>query len=232
MKSISRKDKRVLVRLIYQINELVNFLFINLLFLKKTILVSDDQNLNPSGSKKYGNINQTVWLLNISRAFSLCNIISENKFNKIVSNAHWIDVGCGSGLASIYVSLVYGLKNQTLFDYDKKCVQESIANYKSYKKSLLYNLRHFKSKLNIYLADASNHILPIHASETTIIYMYNPFQEKVVREFISNNKFLIKKNVFLIYVNDIYRNSIKDELSDLKYKYRRNDFFQISVFNF
>ena len=45
-----------------------------------------------------------------------------------IKYTRWIDVGCGHGLAFIYVALKYRLKSQLLFDFDEKCITYSKKN--------------------------------------------------------------------------------------------------------
>ena len=80
------------------------------------------------------------------------------------------------------------------------------------------------------MADAASYKIPRHFKSLKIIYMYNPFEMKIMTKMLDNNIQVFKEGTILIYLNDLYRREIKNYLNEILIDYRRNEFFQISVF--
>lgn len=229
---ISRNDKRILARSIYYFNDLYNFIFKKLFGNLIDYKIRKGSHLaNNQESIKNANSSQSAWLLNVKRGLILSiQIINKFKLKKL-SDSCWIDVGCGSGLASIYAQSKFNIKKQYLFDFDKRNVEITYSNYQKAKSSILGKI----SKIiipKIVEADAASCIIPFKKNKLSIIYMYNPFEINIIRKFIKNNYDLIKNGCIIIYLNDIYRKEIINLLKDYIKEYERNDFFQISVFYF
>ncbi len=221
-KPISRADKNILYKFIYFLNEKFNFIFIKILgdLTDKKIKILDSK--NSKISYKYANINQTVWLLNIFRAIKM--ISNQIPFNS--TKYKWIDIGCGNGISAIFVQIFFKIKKQYLFDLNKKCIQISNDNFKKAKNSLLGSFLGIEMPI-IEQYDAYKIIFK-RKNLKFIFYLYNPFNEKILREFILNNKSNFKKGDIIIYINDLHKN-VFEELLEIKLK-KRNSFFQISIF--
>ena len=221
-KPISRSDNNILNKLIYFSNEKFNFIFIKIFgnLNDKKIKIIDDK--NSEISYKYANINQTVWLLNIFRGMKMIS----KKIPLKLTNYKWIDIGCGNGISAIFVQILFKIKKQYLFDLNNKCIQISNDNFKKAKNSLLGYIYGIEIPI-IEQNDAYNIILKRNDLKF-IFYLYNPFNEKILRQFILNNKTNFKKGDIIIYINDIHK-KLFEEILEIKFQ-KRNSFFQISIF--
>ncbi|MBU0744817.1 MAG: class I SAM-dependent methyltransferase [Gammaproteobacteria bacterium] len=105
---------------------------------------------------------------------------------------HFIDIGCGKGRACFYASQKY--KQVTGIDFSKNLIANAQENLKSYSGTI-------NGKIIFELRDASLYDLP---NETSLIYLYNPFDEYVLRKFIKRNMghFLNYKSR-IAYINDV-----------------------------
>ena len=230
MKAIRRHDSRIWARLLYIINDIYNVLFIRLL----GNLNDENYNKNFSNSidiesKNMAMPTQTTWLLNIDRSLSMAIDLTGLSLNQVRS-MRWIDVGCGNGISSLYAAIRFGIKNQYLFDLDPKCVKESFVNYNRAKSSV-FNLKKYIIQPKIEVSDAYKDIIDFDDKIKNVIYMYNPFDNIVMEEFISKNINLISNGCIIIYINDKHNHSIKKNLIKNKFLYVRNSFYEISIFS-
>ena len=173
-KSIRRGDNDILNNFIYFLNEKFNFIFIKIFcnLTDKKIKLIDAKNSDKS--KKYANINQTVWLLNIFRAMKMIS-------NQIPINStkyKWIDIGCGNGISAIFVQIFFKIRKQYLFDLNKKCIQISNDNFRKAKNSLLGSFLGIEIPI-IEQYDAYKIILKRNKLKF-IFYLYNPFSEVIL----------------------------------------------------
>lgn len=221
-KPITRADSNILNKLIYFFNEKFNFIFMkifgNLTDKKIKILYAK----NSDTSTKYSNINQTVWLLNIFRAMKMIS----NQIPFSYDKYKWIDIGCGNGISAIFVQIFFKIKKQYLFDLNKQCIQISNDNFKKAKNSIIGSFLGIEIPI-IEQNDAYKLILKRNKLNF-IFYLYNPFSEEILREFILNNKPNFKKGDIIIYINDLHK-KVFEELLEIKFQ-NRNSFFQVSIF--
>lgn len=111
---------------------------------------------------------------------------------------YFIDVGCGKGKQCIYAHKYFKFESIIGIDFSKDLID--IANKNLSK--LNYNT------INFLVADALTWKLP---NEYCFIFIYNPFNEVILNEFIKNNidNFKNKGSVFC-YANDLFRNVLID----------------------
>ena len=160
--------------------------------------------LNLKNSKGLG----TVWLLNLRRLYKLFikKKYDENKY-------HFLDIGCGNGIPLIYAYKKFNFKSYSGFDFENKYVENSKINLKSsINKS---------SEISIFYQNADNFFL--NENESFFIFMFNPFNQIVMKKFLENNIDNLKKNKSVIaYCNCIELNEIKNYCNDVtlikKYK--------------
>ncbi len=231
MRPIRRNDSRLWARILYTYSDIYNYCFRKIFgnILDKKINsgmhISHDKNsiLRASATK-------TAWLLNIDRCFKMLRLIAGYS-NEEIKHFRWIDVGCGNGLASIYVANKYKIKSQFLFDFDLRCISQAKQNYKIFNNSLLGKLFHISKPIfkNI---DASIEKIPNNFKGINIIYLYDPFDQYILKKFIKINDEIFKKEFIIFYLNDINRKIIFEELKNKITKYRRNNFYEISIFYF
>ena len=123
---------------------------------------------------------QTSWLLNLKRLYILTNK------NIDISDYHFLDVGCGNGIPLIYAYKNLNFKSYAGFDFVSKYLKTTKKNIKSAigtNKILVFNSDAAKIKLS---------------NKSYFIFMFNPFDEKIMRKFIKNNLKNLKKNKSVI----------------------------------
>ncbi len=152
----------------------------------------------------------TVWLQNIDRLIDLLpNKIDLNQY-------HLCDVGCGIGISTIYFAAKYNLKSYSGFDFNKKLINEA---------NRIKNNIDMEEKINFEVADANEKILD---KKPQLLFMFNPFGVKTLKNFIDNNEQNLKNNKsFILYANDLWINEIKK--SNL---INRNHFYNLSSIEF
>jgi len=124
---------------------------------------------------------QTVWLLNIDR------LILHSKIN--CENYYFLDVGCGKGISTIYTLDNYNFKSVSGFDFSSKLIQDSKINIE---KSNIKN-----KNINFFTADASTYLLD---NKSTVIYMFNPFENNILTSFLDNNIENIRNTKSVIFL--------------------------------
>ncbi len=171
------------------------------------------------------NATQSAWLLNIDRCFQVIKFKSSYDQKQM----RWIDVGCGNGLASIYVASKFNFKSYYLFDFDKRCLEQAKKKFQIVKKSFLNKFLKIKDPTFVH-ADASVDSIPMEFEGKSIIYLYNPFDQLILSRFLQKNHELIKKGSIIFYLNDIHRRFIINTFKKHLKKHIRNDFYETSVF--
>lgn len=147
--------------------------------------------------KKKGYLNSkglgTVWLLNLKRLY---NIFKKKKFN---TDYHFIDVGCGNGIPLIYSYKKFDFLSYSGFDFVSRYVKNSKKNIK--------NSINNPTKINVFKANAKNFLLD--DKKSYFIFMFNPFDRKIMTKFLKNNIKILRKNKSVIaYVNCIHLKEI------------------------
>ena len=165
---------------------------------------------NKSTSKKDSSPMMVVWLKNIDR---LMDLIPKSYD---ITNYHLLDVGCGSGISTIYFNQTYIFKSYSGFDFESKFIEYCKINNK--KSSL--------SNIDFYVKDVMNIILD---DRPTFLFLFNPFGLTTMKTFLENNIDNLKKNKSIIgYVNDIHVNYF----NSLNTHIIRNDNYNISIILF
>lgn len=140
-------------------------------------------------------------------------------------NVHFIDAGCGFGRACFYVltNPKFQFSKITGFDFDKRLIGHAKRNLESFR---LQNNAQQKDSANIefLVANAQTFSIP-HMS--TCIYMCNPFDEKILKDFLKHNEECLRQfPVTIVYANDYYRNLIEEFGFVTMYRHR---FYRISI---
>lgn len=192
--------------LVRYINFTYNYYF-KLINKIKIDLTEDDLNfLKKKGYKNSKGLG-TVWLLNLRRLYK------NFKKNNYKRKYHFIDVGCGNGIPLIYAFKKFDFLSYTGFDFVDRYVENSKRNLKNCSKN--------SNKINVFKGDAKNLILD--NKKSYFIFMFNPFDEKIMNRFLKNNIKILKKNKSVIaYVNYIHLSEIlkfsKNIIKIKKYK--------------
>lgn len=156
-----------------------------------------------------------VWLKNIDR---LCSQLPDDfEFNKYVL----VDVGCGSGISTIYFYRKYSFKYVKGFDFSASLIKTAEEN----KRQLLLLGGNVKP-LAFEVGDAKSYRLP---QEPLVMFMFNPFGWETMKVFIENNiETLRKTKSLLLYANDIFISDIAEYGKILS----RDDYYNLSVVGF
>ena len=146
---------------------------------------------------KYSGSFQVVWLRNIDRLMDMMPV----EIN--IRNYNLIDVGCGSGISTLYFLEYYPFKSFHGFDFSEDLITKAEINLK------LYLLKSKSKKfIDFKVNNAKNIILE---DQKNLLFMFHPFEFPIAREFILNNLHNLKKNNSIIaFSNDFYIKKIID----------------------
>lgn len=170
------------------LNQLYNKLY-NLIFKKlnniKIDRIEEKESVKEKAiSLKHSTALQTVWLLNLKKLYQ----ITSKNLN--LNNYHFLDIGCGNGIPLIYAYKNFSFKSYSGFDI--------ISNYVDISKKNVTNSLGI-NKLEIFQSDAANFILK---NKSYFIFMFNPFDEIIMKKFLNNNyENLIKNKSVIAYSN-------------------------------
>tara|TARA_Y100000591_G_C21819469_1_gene692757 strand:- start:824 stop:1459 length:636 start_codon:yes stop_codon:yes gene_type:complete len=156
-----------------------------------------------------------VWLKNVER---LCRMFQKSySFSDFVL----LDVGCGSGISTLFFNHNYPFRNFYGFDFSLKLVEMAEKN-----KSIASNNGFDTSSVSFKVANAKKIKL---ANERSAVFMFNPFTWQTMNSFIKNNLTMLKETKsVLLYANDI---CIK-EILDYGALVERDSFYNLSLISF
>jgi len=157
-----------------------------------------------------------VWLKNIDR---LCSMIPTGVE---IGSYQLIDVGCGSGISTLYFCAQYKFKSFLGFD-----ISQNLINIARINKHRIISHINSVEQIEFRCIDARNIVLP---DEPNVLFMFNPFGWETLSTFLENNiKNLRKNRSFLIYANDILAAKALDRYGAIVC---RDDYFNLSVISF
>lgn len=161
---------------------LLNNIYNHFFYFQNNIEFYKSKKINYENSNNY----TTAWLLNVKE--------SQKIFKKNIKNTQnysFLDVGCGYGLPSLYISKKkYDFKENMGFDILKSNIIRANKNNKNKIKD---------RKINFFYANAKNFRLK---NKKYFIFIFNPFNEIILKKFLDNNVKILKKNkCFIVYVN-------------------------------
>ena len=154
-----------------------------------------------------------VWLKNIDRIFSLLS-------KKLpLKNYSFLDIGCGTGIASIYIANKYIFKSFSGFDFEPILVKKAKQNREI---AIVEELL----RIDFFIQDSREIVL---IKQPTVLFMFNPFGKETMNEFLQNNLDTISETKSIIcYINDIHI-EIFDQLDCTIV---RDDYFNLSLIYF
>ena len=143
---------------------------------------------------------ETSWLLNLKRLYNLDK-------NLDINNYHFLDVGCGNGISLIYAYKKLQFKSYLGFDFVPYYVDIS-------KKNISNSISDKRQIIKIFNACASEYILE---DKSYFVYMFNPFDDSIMKKFIDNNyNNLVKNKSLIAYSNYIHLDTIKNYTKNIK----------------
>lgn len=122
----------------------------------------------PESNHPDGQSFQVVWLRNVDRLIRAAQLHGTD-----TSTAHFVDVGCGVGIPSIYAERRYAFAGASGFDLDPSLIKVAKANSKA-----------SGDRCEFWVADANHEVLP---SRKTLLFMFNPFGAETARKFLNLN---------------------------------------------
>lgn len=156
-----------------------------------------------------------VWLQNIDR---LCSMLpAEVK----IQDFSLIDVGCGSGISTLYFSENYEFRDLVGFDISTDLIDLALQN-KVLRKHILPQAEH----ISFLVSDAANYKVP---DKPLILFLFNPFNAVLLETFIENNLHSLRKSKsLLLYANDLHI----EKLSSYGEILARDEHFNLSIVSF
>lgn len=142
----------------------------------KSLADIEKEGIDVTNSEKH----ETGWLRNIDRLIEMLPL----EFDP--ANYHLLDVGCGSGVSTLYFSTNYDFLSYTGFDFSPSLIQVAKKNRKIFNQSYLKAL-----SINFSIGDAYNWKC---ANSKMLLYMFNPFRYETAEIFIKNNIRTFKEN--------------------------------------
>jgi len=150
-----------------------------------------------------------VWLKNIDRILNLIPKYYDLK------NYHFMDIGCGSGISTIYFKKNYEFKTYSGVDFEKIFIEYCEINKRNSS----------TDDIQFSIEDVTYLILQ---DKPYFLFLFNPFGPKTIKSFIKNNLQNLKNNNSIIgYVNDLHIN----HFTDYDVQIIRDDFYNISLDN-
>ena len=151
-----------------------------------------------------------VWLKNIDRLIDL----KPKSYN--LKNFSLIDIGCGTGISTLYLREKYIFKSYLGIDFEKSFIKKARFNSKRMSFDDVHYIESDAAKL--FLDNTQN-----------FLFLFNPFGLRTMGKFLDNNLRNLKENNSIIgYVNDLHI----DYFENFDAKIIRNNYYNISLILF
>ena len=121
------------------------------------------------------------------------------------SNYHFLDVGCGNGIPTIYAFKKLNFKSVSGFDF--------IDKYLEYSKKNIASSISQPEKIKIFKADAYSYCVEDKAH---FIFMFNPFNAHILNNFLKNNNDVLTKTKSVIAYSNFHQLEVVK-----KFKYKK-----------
>ena len=182
--------------------------------IQEDIVLEDELDVS-SEVKLDANPFMVVWLKNVERLYEM--FCSEFDCQSFVL----LDVGCGSGISTIFFHQKYDFDRCDGFDFSSSLIGLANKNMK------IINRNGFDtSSISFEIADAKQIKLQ---DKRYALFMFNPFGWETMSEFLSNNiEVLRKNNSVILYAND----TCVGNLLEFGRLVKRDNFFNLSVIAF
>jgi|APCry1669190591_1035303.scaffolds.fasta_scaffold22437_1 SAM-dependent methyltransferase len=152
-----------------------------------------------SHNKIHARAFEPVWLNDIDK------LIATDRTK--TSDYHFLDVGCGKGISTIYVKERYFFKSVTGFDFEPDFIEAAERNLK-------YST--VKGPIDFYIGDAGDWLLD---DQRWFLFLYNPFSDHVLEQFLRNNIDVLRKTQsVLAYANAQELETVLDFPHEMVYR--------------
>ena len=142
----------------------------------KSLADIEKEGIDITNSEKH----ETGWLRNIDRLIDMLPL----EFDPACY--HFLDVGCGSGVSTLYFADNYNFMSYKGFDFSPSLIDAADKNKAIFNKSCVKNLN-----IQFSIGDANNWKC---SKSKTLIYMFNPFKYETGGKFFQNNIQTFREN--------------------------------------
>ena len=133
---------------------------------------------------------------------------------------HLLDVGCGSGISTLYFADHYNFMSYKGFDFSPNLIDAADKNKAIFNQSCIKNLN-----IQFSIGDAKNWKC---CKSKTLIYMFNPFKYEIGGKFFRNNiQTFRENNCILAFAWDTWIEALASE--NLHKTIVRNAKYKLSV---
>ncbi|MES2429474.1 MAG: class I SAM-dependent methyltransferase [Bacteroidota bacterium] len=135
---------------------------------------------------------------------------------------HFLDIGCGRGRA-MCVAAENNYKKISGIDFSKKLCKEALANA-----SIMMQKKDSPS-FDVHVANAATYSIP---SDVDCIFMFNPFNDIIMKNVIENILTSIqkrKRDVYIVYVNPLHKDLFIQKAFTEIYYSKRLKYLEVSI---
>lgn len=159
------------------------------------------------------NIFQVIWLKNIRR---IVNILYYD-----YSEYSLIDIGCGSGISTLYFAENYKFKDFYGFDLSSELIDAANTNLSVFKENNNIDV-------NFFVSEATEAKLP---ETPKLLFLFNSFGWSTLKLFIDQHlQNLTETKSVLAYANDLHINEISEHYPMVKIV--RDNYYNLSLVYF
>lgn len=166
-------------------NEVYNLVWIRSHGLRGT-RVGVESFTNRYRSRDDANCFMVMWLRNLDRITKTLEEATQ------LNTLTFLDVGCGTGIPTLYAATRYEFADLRGFDFEAPLIEDARRNQEKFPKA--------GRRCTFDVGDASQLKLP---KARYLLFLANPFGERVLEQFISNNlDILASTRSYIAMVND------------------------------
>ena len=138
----------------------------------------------------------------------------------LTKECDFVDIGCGKGRA-IFVAESTGYNHLTGFELDDSLLLEALENLK------IYPLKRKESQIEFKHANALNYS---YKNARTLYFLFNPFNEDVLRKVIHKIKKESASETWFIYMNPQYPAPFKEAGMQLVKKFKTRFYTEAAIY--
>lgn len=161
-------------RLKYWVNDTYNWMYCRSRSIHDRAPVYPRNFKNTHATKDFAEAFQLVWLLNVARLIRKAQIDPRDH--------HFLDVGCGKGIAALFVLDRFFFQTVAGFDFEPGLIQAAEKNWRN---SILGS-----KPVTYFVEDAGGIVLP---EKKYFLFLFNPFSAEVFKLFMKNNVEMLRK---------------------------------------
>lgn len=132
----------------------------------------------------------------------------------------FVDIGCGKGRA-VFVAESMGYDKLTGIELDEQLVLDVLENVKT------YTLKRSTSQIQFLHANALNYK---YKNTKTVYFLFNPFNEEILRRVLKKIKEESSAETWFIYMNPLYPKPFENEGMELLKKVKTRFYTEANVY--